>query len=159
MRAFAERRVSWPGVARSPARPTRDRQNPSTVIGLAVRFCGKTSALVVVYPRRLFGRWFPSSRGDGRETVAGARIGESLTDCSGLPDWSWPVEVGIGGPAELPRLAEGETTMLWTIAVILLVLWGLGLVTSYTIGGYIHILLVMAVIAVLIRMVQGRKLL
>jgi hypothetical protein len=49
--------------------------------------------------------------------------------------------------------------MLWTIAVILLVLWGLGLVTSYTIGGYIHILLVVAVIAVLIRVVQGRKLL
>lgn len=49
--------------------------------------------------------------------------------------------------------------MLWTIAVILLVLWGLGLVTSYTIGGYIHILLVLAVIAVLIRVVQGRKLL
>lgn len=49
--------------------------------------------------------------------------------------------------------------MLWTVAVILLVLWGLGLVTSYTIGGYIHILLVLAVIAVLIRMVQGRKIL
>ena len=49
--------------------------------------------------------------------------------------------------------------MLWTIAVILLVLWGLGLVTSYTIGGYIHILLVLAVIAVLIRLVQGRKVL
>ena len=49
--------------------------------------------------------------------------------------------------------------MLWTIAVILLVLWGLGLVTSYTIGGYIHILLVVAVIVVLIRMIQGRKVL
>jgi len=49
--------------------------------------------------------------------------------------------------------------MLWTIAVILLVLWGLGLVTSYTVGGYIHILLVVAVIVVLIRMVQGRKVL
>lgn len=49
--------------------------------------------------------------------------------------------------------------MLWTIAVILLVLWGLGLVTSYTIGGYIHILLVLAVIAILIRLVQGRKIL
>jgi hypothetical protein len=47
--------------------------------------------------------------------------------------------------------------MLWTIAVILLVLWGLGLVTSYTIGGYIHILLVLAVIAVLVRLVQGRR--
>ena len=49
--------------------------------------------------------------------------------------------------------------MLWTIAVILLVLWGLGLVTSYTIGGYIHILLVVAVIVVLIRLIQGRKVL
>ena len=67
--------------------------------------------------------------------------------------------VGIAGAAELPRLAEGEKTMLWTIAVILLVLWGLGLVTSYTIGGYIHILLVVAVIVILIRMVQGRKVL
>jgi hypothetical protein len=49
--------------------------------------------------------------------------------------------------------------MLWTIAVILLVLWGLGLVTSYTIGGYIHILLVLAVIVVLIRLIQGRRVL
>jgi hypothetical protein len=53
---------------------------------------------------------------------------------------------------------RGET-MLWTIAVILLVLWGLGLVTSYTIGGYIHILLVLAVIVALIRVVQGRRVL
>jgi hypothetical protein len=49
--------------------------------------------------------------------------------------------------------------MLWTIAVILVVLWGLGLVTSYTIGGYIHILLVLAVIVALIRVVQGRRIL
>ena len=47
--------------------------------------------------------------------------------------------------------------MLWTIAVILLVLWGLGLVTSYTIGGYIHILLILAVVAVVVRIVQGRR--
>jgi hypothetical protein len=49
--------------------------------------------------------------------------------------------------------------MLWTIAVILFVLWGLGLATSYTIGGYIHILLVVAVVAVLIRVIQGRRVL
>jgi hypothetical protein len=49
--------------------------------------------------------------------------------------------------------------MLWTIAVLLLVLWGLGLVTSYTIGGYIHILLVVAVIVALIRVIQGRRIL
>jgi hypothetical protein len=49
--------------------------------------------------------------------------------------------------------------MLWTVAVILLVLWGLGLVTSYTMGGFIHILLVAAVVIVLVRLIQGRKLL
>jgi hypothetical protein len=49
--------------------------------------------------------------------------------------------------------------MLWTLAVILFVLWALGLVTSYTIGGYIHILLVVAVIVVLVRLIQGRRVL
>jgi len=48
--------------------------------------------------------------------------------------------------------------MLWTIAVILMVLWLLGLVSSYTMGGLIHILLVIAVIVVLIRVIQGRRL-
>lgn len=47
--------------------------------------------------------------------------------------------------------------MLETIAVILLVLWVLGLVTSYTIGGFIHILLVVAVVMILIRVIQGRR--
>ena len=49
--------------------------------------------------------------------------------------------------------------MLWTIAVILIILWLLGLVTSYTLGGFIHVLLVVAVIVVLIRIIQGRKVL
>ncbi|MDP3587885.1 MAG: lmo0937 family membrane protein [Sulfuricurvum sp.] len=49
--------------------------------------------------------------------------------------------------------------MLWTIAVILLVLWALGLVSSYTIGGYIHLLLVIAIIVILIRLIQGRRVL
>ena len=48
--------------------------------------------------------------------------------------------------------------MLWTIFVILLVLWALGLVTSYTLGGFIHILLVLAVIVLVIRLFQGRRL-
>jgi hypothetical protein len=47
--------------------------------------------------------------------------------------------------------------MLWTIAVLLLILWALGLVTSYTLGGFIHILLVLAIVAVLIRLIQGRN--
>ena len=48
--------------------------------------------------------------------------------------------------------------MLETIAVILVVLWVLGLVSSYTMGGFVHILLVLAVIVILIRLVQGRRL-
>ena len=47
--------------------------------------------------------------------------------------------------------------MLWTIFVILLVLWALGMVSSYTIGGFIHILLVIAVVVVLLRVIQGRR--
>jgi hypothetical protein len=47
--------------------------------------------------------------------------------------------------------------MLWTLAVLLVVLWALGLVTSYTLGGFIHILLVLAVVVVLVRLVQGRR--
>lgn len=47
--------------------------------------------------------------------------------------------------------------MLWTIFVILLVLWLLGVVSSYTLGGYIHLLLVVAVVVVLIRLIQGRS--
>ena len=47
--------------------------------------------------------------------------------------------------------------MLWTIFVILLVLWLLGMVTSYTLGGFIHILLVIAVVVILIRIIQGRR--
>lgn len=47
--------------------------------------------------------------------------------------------------------------MLWTLAVVLLALWALGLVTSTTMGGLIHILLVVAVVAVLIRVLQGRR--
>jgi hypothetical protein len=47
--------------------------------------------------------------------------------------------------------------MLWTIVVILLVLWLLGLVTSYTLGGFIHLLLVVAIIVVIVNLVRGRK--
>lgn len=47
--------------------------------------------------------------------------------------------------------------MLWTIFVVLLVLWFLGMVSAYTLGGYIHILLVLAVVALLIRLIQGRS--
>jgi Family of unknown function (DUF5670) len=47
--------------------------------------------------------------------------------------------------------------LLYTVGVVLLILWLLGLVTSYTIGGFIHILLVLAIIVILIRVIQGRR--
>lgn len=47
--------------------------------------------------------------------------------------------------------------MLWTIAVILIILWLLGMVSSYTMGGVIHVLLVIAIVVVLVRVIQGRK--
>lgn len=50
-----------------------------------------------------------------------------------------------------------EATMLWTIAVVLLVLWALGLVSSYTMGGFIHILLVVAIVMVLVNLISGRR--
>jgi len=50
-----------------------------------------------------------------------------------------------------------EALMLWTVFVILLVLWLLGMVSSYTMGGFIHILLVVAIVVVLINLIQGRR--
>jgi hypothetical protein len=60
----------------------------------------------------------------------------------------WPPDIYLRRP---------EMDLLWTIAVILAILWLLGLVTSYTLGGFIHILLVLAIIVVLIRVIQGRR--
>jgi len=49
--------------------------------------------------------------------------------------------------------------MLWTIAIVLIVLWAVGLVSAYTLGGFIHLLLLLAVIVILIRVIQGRRVL
>jgi len=50
-----------------------------------------------------------------------------------------------------------ETKMLWTIAVILIILWALGLVSSYTMGGFVHLLLIIALIVVVLGFLQGRR--
>jgi hypothetical protein len=47
--------------------------------------------------------------------------------------------------------------LLWTVAIILVILWLLGMVSSYTLGGFVHILLVLAIIVILIRVIQGRR--
>jgi hypothetical protein len=52
---------------------------------------------------------------------------------------------------------SGTMNLLWVVAVVLTVLWALGLVTSYTLGGFIHALLVLAVVLVVVRILQGRR--
>ncbi len=79
---------------------------------------------------------------------------------------------GAGKPARGPDRSTGNTVrallfrqkwerefILYTIAVVLLILWLLGLVTSYTMGGFIHILIVVAIVVVLLRIISGRKVL
>lgn len=68
----------------------------------------------------------------------------------------WSATVNASLVNETLRL-EREGSMLWTIFVILLVLWFLGLVTSYTMGGFIHILLVLAVITLIFNLISGRR--
>jgi hypothetical protein len=59
--------------------------------------------------------------------------------------------------APIERVRFRRRKMLWTIFIILLVLWLLGLVSGYTLGGFIHILLVIAIVVVLIRVISGRR--
>jgi len=66
-------------------------------------------------------------------------------------------EAGSRVPETGRRQTDWEAGMLWTIFVILLVLWLLGMVSSYTLGGFIHILLVIALAILLIRVIQGRR--
>lgn len=65
-------------------------------------------------------------------------------------NWVGTAAIGVGG------FELGRCLVLWTIFVVLLVLWLLGLVSSYTMGGFIHLLLVIALVVLVIRLIQGR---
>jgi hypothetical protein len=75
-----------------------------------------------------------------------------------LPGFKCLYEFTVG-ESDMFRLGtrEKETNVLWTIFVVLLVLWALGLLTGYTMGGVIHVLLVIAIIVVLVQVIQGRR--
>jgi hypothetical protein len=77
-------------------------------------------------------------------------------------DWAGYIQIGARRAAGRricgsPSHDKRRSKMLETIAVVLIVLWLLGFVSSYTMGGFIHILLVLAVVVILIRLIQGRR--
>jgi hypothetical protein len=64
----------------------------------------------------------------------------------------------VGDVRQIPfAVAAGNKFMLYTIALVLIIMWLLGFVSSYTMGGFIHILLVVAVVLILVRLIQGRR--
>jgi hypothetical protein len=67
------------------------------------------------------------------------------------------VRLRISAACCAPSSGLEEDAMLWTIFVILVIMWLLGMVSSYTLGGFIHILLIMAIAVVLINIIQGRR--
>lgn len=67
------------------------------------------------------------------------------------------IRLGASKRKDIHSLAKGDAKMLWLIFTILFVMWLLGMVTAYTFGGFLHILLVLAIAAVLIRVIQGRQ--
>ena len=67
------------------------------------------------------------------------------------------IRTGPGLARLLLGIITGRDNMLWTICVVLLILWALGMVTSYTMGGFLHVLLILAVVVLLIRVIQGRR--
>jgi len=71
--------------------------------------------------------------------------------------YSLPLNWESDWQVESDQDGEGGTLMLWTIFVILLILWLLGMVSSYTVGGFIHILLVVALVVLVINLLQGRR--
>jgi hypothetical protein len=73
-----------------------------------------------------------------------------------LGDLACPVRLATTGTRR-NRVTTKEAIMLWTIFVVLLVLWALGFVSGYAIGGFIHLLLVIAVVVLLIQLIQGRS--
>ena len=91
----------------------------------------------------------PRTRDTYHDAISGKRVSSFRSEWLGrLPELG--VEQGNVGLSE-------EATMLWTIFVILLVLWLLGVVTSYTLGGFIHVLLVVAVVLAIMQLLQGRR--
>jgi hypothetical protein len=102
----------------------------------------------------------PGEMGNPVLAFNGDAIGRSPPDPSALtstPSKSHTLILPRRSSSHPSSHTERTIFMLYTIAVILIVLWLLGLVTSYTMSGFIHVLLVIAIVVVLIRLIQGRN--
>lgn len=164
--------------ASSAIAPTNDSGNgvnPSTV---PRRAYGSTAPVTGMAISGLFARLVPSAWMSelASETTVACRGGRfDLQQLPGrvqilhlppgeLPgpgDAGWPAPAIWLHPALWTRTcsyaSRGNKKMLWTICVVLLILWALGLATSYTAGGLVHILLVVALVVMVIRLFQGRR--
>jgi hypothetical protein len=89
--------------------------------------------------------------GNARQNRLAVEVGSARDDVR-IDERQGLQEPGTGKPA-----SEEVNQMLYTIAVVLLVLWALGLVSSYTLGGFIHVLLVVALVMILVNVISGRR--
>jgi hypothetical protein len=111
---------------------------------------------------------FPA-KGDGRYTLEkngraatrqegyGKNFGRVCANAQSTSAAKGNISTATSGVGYLTLPYERKTIMLYTIAVVLVILWLLGLVTSYTMGGLIHVLLVIAIVVVLLRVISGRS--
>jgi hypothetical protein len=89
-----------------------------------------------------------------KRTISCIVIHRSIVACNSLVQLA---SFCIRCSARILNTRAKEDHMLWTIAVVLIILWLLGFVSNYTMGGFIHILLVVAIVVILVRVIQGRK--
>jgi hypothetical protein len=98
----------------------------------------------------------PAQRRNSIEDAAAAPLACPVLSHAVRTVWSGGIR--RAGPSQRAASTDARAmTMLWTLFVVLLLLWILGVVSSYTLGGFIHILLVLAVVAVLVQLISGRR--
>src|SRR5450631_3929908 len=133
------------------------------IFGTFQRFCHRKTVANGLMPEEIareivrIAHAEPKAQAFGRRTGNclsvhdGPNVALAICQLSGSTSWR-----DFRAARRRPPFEKG-VKMLWTIAVILFVLWALGLATSYTMGGLVHILLILAVVTVVIRLIQGRR--
>ena len=137
---WSARQIQDQPVRNYPIRPRRGRPGAPLIAGDRIR----TGAERIRFNPR---------RSTGNTRYSRTCGFNSINPCGGRDDM-----VGWGAGSEWAQHSETRSTdMLWTIFVVLLLLWLVGIVSSYTLGGFIHILLLAALVVLIIRIIQGRS--